>query len=127
MGDLSSGFWIIDDDLSFGRALKRMLNAKGFRAEYFGSAQSFLDSVPAGESGTAVVDIHMPDCNGFELMERMRALHYSMPVVIITGQPYPKTRELAVENGAAGYLQKPFSGESLLELLRKREQDKASL
>ncbi len=124
MGDCSLGFWIIDDDLSFGRSLRRMLSARGFRAEYFGSAQSFLDSVPPTQSGYAVVDVHMPDCTGFELMKRMHALHYRMPVIIITGQPYPKTRELAIENGAVGYLQKPFSGDSLLEIIGKLEPEK---
>ena len=48
---LFPNYWIIDDDLSFGKSLRRMLNARGVAAEYFGSAQSFLDSVPPGQAG----------------------------------------------------------------------------
>ena len=125
MGGMVSRFWIIDDDLSFGRSLKRALDARGFAAEYFGSAQSFLDSVPAGEHGCAIVDIHMPVCNGLELMGRMRDLHYDIPVIIITGQPYGPSRELALESGAIGYFQKPFSTDSLLEAVRKLDQAEA--
>ncbi len=112
-------FWVVDDDLSFGRSLKRMLNARGIPAEYFGSAQSFLDSVPPGQPGCAIVDVHMLGCGGFGLMKRMRALNYRMPVIIVTGQADSSARDLAIQHGAAGYLQKPFSAESLMELVQK--------
>jgi two-component system response regulator FixJ len=123
MGNYSACLWIVDDDLSFGKSLKRTLNAREIPAEYFGSAQSFLDSVPPGQPGCAVVDIHMPRCDGFELMKKMRDLHYGMPVIVITGHADSTARDMAMRNGAAGYLQKPFSGESLLELVHKLETD----
>jgi len=124
MGSPSVCFWIVDDDLSFGKSLQRMLSAREIHAEYFGSAQSFLDSVPSGQPGCAVVDIHMPECDGFELLKKMRDLRYEMPVNMITGHADSHARDLAMRNGAAGYLQKPFFGESLMELVRKLETDK---
>jgi two-component system, LuxR family, response regulator FixJ len=123
MGSTSECFWIVDDDLSFGKSLQRMLSAREIKSEYFGSAQSFLDSVPSGQPGCAVVDIHMPECDGFDLLKKMRDLHYEMPVIIITGHADSHARDLSMQNGAAGYLQKPFSGESLMELVRKLETD----
>ena len=66
----SSHFYIIDDDLSFGKSLKRLLNARGISADYFGSAQSFFDAGPSTQPGYSVVDIHMPDCDGFELIDK---------------------------------------------------------
>ena len=126
MDIMSVYFWIIDDDLPFGKSLKRMLNARGLAAEYFGSAQSFLDSVPPGQSGCAIVDIHMPGCDGFELIKRMQDLHYSMSVIIITGQATCDARDRAMRDGAVGYLQKPFSAESLLELVDKQEGEQSA-
>jgi FixJ family two-component response regulator len=126
MGEFSSSFWIVDDDLSFGKSLQRMLKAMGLYAEHFGSAQSFLDSVLPQQSGYAVVDIHMPGCDGFGLMEKMRDLHYVMPVILITGRSDAEARGLAIRRGASGYLNKPFSGESLLELVRKLELDRVA-
>jgi len=123
MGKPTACFWIVDDDVSFGKSLKRMLNARGLLAEYFGSAQSFLDSVPPGQPGWAIVDIHMPGCDGFCLLRKMHDLHYGMPVIIVTGQADSSARDLAMHNGAAGYLQKPFSGDSLLELVNKQDPD----
>lgn len=111
-------FYIVDDDLSFGKSLKRLLNARGMTAECFGSAQSFLDSIPPDQRGYTIVDIHMPDINGFDLMNKMREMHYVMRVIVITGQPQADNRNLAMEKGALGFLLKPFSEESLLELVR---------
>jgi len=121
MGAPTLCFWIIDDDLSFGRSLRRMLNARGISAEYFGSAQSFLDSVPPAQHGYAIVDIHMPCCDGFGLMTRMRGLKYDMPVIMVTGQADSEARARAMQCGAVGFLQKPFSEESLMELIDKQE------
>jgi two-component system response regulator FixJ len=126
MGKFPLCFWIVDDDLSFGKSLKRMLNARGFPAEYFGSAQSFLDSVPPGQPGCAIVDIHMPSYDGFFLMKKMCDLHYVMPVIIITGQASSDARDRAMQNGAVGYLQKPFSAESLLELVHKQDLEESA-
>jgi len=121
MGAFSLSVWIVDDDLSFGRSLRRMLNARGIAAEYFGSAQSFLDSVPPAQQGYAIVDIHMPSCDGFGLMARMQGLKYDIPVIMVTGQADSEARAKALQCGAVGFLQKPFSEESLMELITKQE------
>ena len=117
--------YIVDDDQNFGRSLKRLLTIKGFPADHFGSARSFLDSVPSGQKGIAVIDIHMPDLDGFQLMDKMRELRYEMPVIVVTGQTQENTRDLALERGAVGFLQKPFSDASLIELIEERVQLKS--
>ena len=109
--------YIVDDDPSFGKSLKRLLNARGMSADCFTSARSFLDSVPSSQQGCAIIDIHMPELNGFELMDKMRELHYSMPKIVISGQAQAGDRNLAINKGAVGFLLKPFSAESLFELL----------
>ncbi len=119
----SANFYIIDDDASFGRSLKRLLNARGVTAECFRSAQSFLDSVLPSQHGYAIVDIHMPGCDGLELMDRMQEMRYRMPVIIITGQPQAESRDTAMQRGALGFLQKPFGEESLLDLIDRHEAD----
>lgn len=113
----SARCFIVDDDLSFGKSLRRLLNAEGIPADYFVSAQSFLDSVHPGQHGYVIVDIHMPDLDGFALMDKMRELRYVMPAIVITGQTQADTRDLALNRGAVGFLQKPFSVESLMEVM----------
>ena len=106
--------FIVDDDRSFGNSLKFMLDCRGFQTDWFESADAFLDSVPCGQKGIAIVDIHMPLSDGFSLMDQMKALGYTMPVILITGQTGPDTRDKAMDRGAAGFLQKPFLEKSLL-------------
>ena len=118
MNDTRPRIFIVDDDQSFGRSLVRLLQARGFPAEAFSSARSFLDSVSADQCGFAVLDIHMPEFDGFALFDKMKEQHYRMTVVFVTGQAQSDDRVAAIEKGARGFLLKPFSEESLLELLR---------
>ena len=111
--------FIVDDDHSFSKSLQRMLNCRGISTNVFDSAQIFLDSVPSGQQGIAIVDIHMDVFDGFSLMNKMKALGYSMPVSLITGQTGPSTRDMAMDLGAAGFLQKPFLEKSLMTLIEK--------
>ena len=118
MAAFQDSVYIVDDDLSFGRSLKRLLNARGLAAACFSSAQSFLDSVSPGQKeGIAIVDIHMPGCDGFVLMDKMHDLGFRIPVIVITGKHQKSSHSCAMERGAMGYLQKPFSERSLLELI----------
>lgn len=55
--------------------MKRLLNAKRIPVEYFASAHAFLDAPPGRKNGIAVVDISMPECDGFALMDKMQALY----------------------------------------------------
>ncbi len=118
---LSSHIYIVDDDQSFGKSLKRLLCSEGFSAHYFRSAQSFLDSVPSDQHGYAIVDIHMPECDGFSLIDKMKALHYNLHVIVVTGCVQDDAIHMALKKGAIGLLQKPFGEESLLELFDKAD------
>ena len=110
--------YIVDDDTSFGRSLKRLLNARGLEAVYFQSAGAFLESVPFDrKGGVAIIDISMPECDGFALMDKMNSKGYGIPVILITGHAQINTHKIAMERGALGFLEKPFKEEFLLDLI----------
>jgi FixJ family two-component response regulator len=114
--------YIVDDDPSFGRSLKRLLSARGISADYFESAMAFLDSVPPDrKEGIVVVDIHMPDCDGFGLIDKMDARGYRMPVIVITAHAREDTQKIAKERGAMGFLEKPFDERKLLDLIESQD------
>lgn len=115
--------FIVDDDPSFGRSLKRMLRARSMKADHFESAQAFIDSVPSDQQGIAIVDLHMPECDGFSLMKKMQELHYGMPVIAISGHSMADFRNQAIRLGAVGFLQKPFNERSLLALIEAQTED----
>jgi FixJ family two-component response regulator len=101
-----------------------MLNCRGIAATRFDSARSFLDSVPSGQKGIAIVDIHMALIDGFSLLDQMKTLGYTMPVILITGQTGPSTRDMAMDRGAVGFLQKPFLEDSLMSLIKELQNPK---
>lgn len=120
MSQKEKQLYIVDDDPNFGKSLKRLLKCKGYQAEYFASAQSFLDAVPSGQKGIAIVDIHMSGCDGFALMDKMRVMRYVMPVIFITGNTEHDTRDIAMQRGGVGFLQKPFHEQSLLDVIEEQ-------
>ena len=109
--------YIVDDDESVRRALNRLMKSTGYDAETFDSAQLFLDSVPMDTRGILILDIRMPDIDGFELQKRLSALHSKLQIIFITAHAQAGDRERAMEAGAKGFLQKPFGDKSMLDLI----------
>jgi FixJ family two-component response regulator len=61
--------------------------------------------------------------DGFSLMDQMKTLGYTMPVILITGQTGPSTRDMAMDRGAVGFLQKPFHEDSLMSLIKELQDE----
>jgi FixJ family two-component response regulator len=59
----------------------------------------------------------MPGLNGLELQEALRSQGYQTPVILITAYPNEKHRKRALDNGAVGFLSKPFNEDALIECL----------
>ncbi|HYS16307.1 MAG TPA: response regulator [Candidatus Binatia bacterium] len=105
--------YVIDDDESLLRALRRLLGAGGFRVCTFSSAEDFLESATS-TPGCLVLDVHLGGLSGFELHDRLVAAGRRIPVVFITAHDDAVTRERARRAGAVDYLRKPFNDESLI-------------
>ena len=108
---------VVEDDPSFRRALSRSLVLRGFRSEVFASAEEFLQHPGALNADCLVLDIHLGGMSGFELQGELAKRPSPPPIIFITAFDEPATRERALEAGAAGYLQKPFDEDSLLQAI----------
>ena len=110
--------YLVDDDDSMRKALHRLLRLNGYAIESFSSARSFLDSVPSHEAeGFLLLDLRMPEMDGFELQEKLKELHCPLKIIMITADARTGDREQAPRNGALGFVQKPFDNRTLLELI----------
>lgn len=105
---------IVDDDSSLRRALRRGLRGEGYDVEVLASAGELLAFRWPAQPTCLVVDVHLPDLSGLELLRRIAARDPPVPVVVVTGDPDPKLEEQALRYGAAAFLRKPFDGERLL-------------
>jgi FixJ family two-component response regulator len=87
----------------------------------WGTAQLLLRrrsiSLRLAETICLITDLQMPELNGLELQEALRAKGYRTPVIMITAFPNEKQRARALENGAVGFLTKPFDERLLIECL----------
>jgi FixJ family two-component response regulator len=110
---------VVEDDESMIQALQRLLRAGGFLPRVFSSAEALLQSGAAAGASCFVFDIQLPGLSGFELWQRLAAGGAAQPVIFITAQDEPSTREAAALSGAFACLIKPFPGRALLDAVRR--------
>jgi FixJ family two-component response regulator len=108
---------IVDDDELARDGVRQLVESLGYRATTFASAKDFLDSNTLTETTCLITDLQMPGLNGLELQETLTSRGYQTPVILITAYPNDKHRTHALENGAVGFLSKPFTDRSLMECL----------
>jgi FixJ family two-component response regulator len=106
--------FVIDDDASVRRGLRRILRSAGHVVEEFASALDFLRRERSSGTGCLVLDIRMPQMTGAELFDRMVALGDSLPVIFLTGHGDVRTSVHAMKGGAVDFLLKPVDSETLL-------------
>jgi FixJ family two-component response regulator len=109
--------YIVDDDESVLRALRRLVQSAGMRAETFASSEDLLSHGYRGEPGCMLLDIQLPGMNGFELHEFLRASGHRPAVVFITAHPERRSRERANWSPAVDFLEKPFHDQALLDAI----------
>ena len=99
---------VVDDDEPIRKALSRLLRAWEFSVESFSSGRAFLDSLRDRHPDCVVLDLHMPDMNGLQVLRDLRCKGLDMPVIIITAHDEPNVRADCMAMGANDYLAKPI-------------------
>lgn len=110
--------FIVDDDESVCRALSVLLATYGFSVKTFISAEDFFSSVPNSVAGCLLLDIHMPGLDGWQAQQLLVKSGSSRSVIIMSAEKSDGLNERALKAGAAGYLQKPFNGQALVDLIK---------
>jgi RNA polymerase sigma factor (sigma-70 family) len=106
---------VVDDDVSFRRAVERLLASVGLSAATFASAQEFLQyELPAGPA-CLLLDVRMPEISGLELQELLTTTSHHMPIIFLTGYGTIPMSVRAMKAGAVDFLQKPCDDQVLLE------------
>jgi FixJ family two-component response regulator len=118
---------VLDDDASIRRSLARLFRALGLELRSFASAGELLASERPEPPVCLLLDLHLPDMNGLELLRSLHDAGESLPVVVVTGGLDKGLRERALQAGAAGFLTKPFDDLDLLAAIRHALGQGASL
>jgi FixJ family two-component response regulator len=108
---------VVDDEKSICVALKRLIRSAGMDVETYPSGEEFLTAVQTRQPDCVVLDLHMPNVNGFEVQSRLAQLGMHLPVVVITGHDTPESRARALAGHAVAYLLKPVDERTLLDAI----------
>ncbi len=108
--------YIIDDDHSVRKALKRLLTIAGYEPECFSSGPEFLRRHDLEEDSAVICDLRMPEMNGVEVLEHMASKSTTLPFIFITAVEDDSIVDHAQLLGKA-LLRKPVDADDLLEAL----------
>jgi two-component system response regulator FixJ len=111
--------FVVDDDPSVRRSLRRLVESAGFRVETFAGAREFLAVFRPSYKTCLVLDVRMPDMNGVELQKELAHRGARIPTIVISGYATPKMAAEARKGGALAFLEKPFEDEELLDCIRR--------
>jgi FixJ family two-component response regulator len=113
--------FVVDDDASMLKSVARLLRQLGYDSLLFRSAEAFANHGDFESAVCVLLDINLGDVSGIELRHRLIAASISVPVIYMTGNDNPATREAAHQSGCLAYLIKPFSAASLAEKLQRAQ------
>ena len=120
MPDQQQSIVVVEDDAGMRKALERLLRAGGFHCVSFASAEGLLKAGAADTAACLVLDVHLGTESGFDLQEILAVTHANVPVILMTGHDKISSAELARRTGPDGFLRKPFDGDLILDMVRRR-------
>jgi FixJ family two-component response regulator len=107
--------FVVDDDESVCKALKRLMKSVGIKVRTLASAEDFLNQGCHNVPGCLILDVRMPGINGLELQEKLVESSSTMPIIFISAHEDVSVREQGLRAGAVAFLQKPFEDKTLLD------------
>jgi len=113
---MSGRVLIIDDDERLAAMLSSYLAGRGYTVEHRADAAAGLAQLRTGKPDAVVLDVMLPDLDGFEVLRRIRATS-EVPVVMLTARGEDTDRIVGLELGADDYLPKPFNPRELVARL----------
>ncbi len=116
--DLIGTVYLIDDDDSMRSSLSRMLRDVGYLVYDYPSASLFLSSNKFVSPAVILLDMQMPDLSGLELLDHLKKIGFTTPIVFLSGQSHPQEIVKGLKKGALDFLFKPFNLEELLNAIR---------
>ena len=117
---------LVDDEPAILSALTQLLSLEGYQVSTFNQASEALACLQDDWLGVIVTDINMPGMDGLAFLRRVLERDSEQPVIMLTGHGDVSIAVEAMRVGAYDFLEKPFSNEHLLDVLR-RASDKRKL
>ncbi|MGH7562255.1 MAG: sigma-54-dependent transcriptional regulator [Gemmatimonadales bacterium] len=110
---------IVDDESGILDTLRILLRKEGFEVATAQGGKAGLEQIRAGTHDIVLTDVRMPQVTGLDILQAAKEQDPVTPVILMTAQASLQTAIAAVNQGAFYYVQKPFSNDELLAILRR--------
>jgi len=114
MDEKNFTLFIIDDDASVRKSLRRLLQAHQYQVETFASAEDYLSRENYSGIGAIILDLSMPGLDGIDLQARLMDSGSPLPIIFLTGHGDIHSSVVAMKQGAENFLTKPVDEKELL-------------
>jgi two-component system response regulator FixJ len=114
---------VIDDDKLFRWTASQVLERAGYRVHEAATGEAGLDAARDCHPGAVLLDIRLPDLDGFTVLKAIRQTRPDLPVLMVTAEPTPETSRRAVRLGAHAHFGKPCEWALLLDALSQALQN----
>lgn len=117
---MGTNVYIVDDDEAVRDSLRALLESQdigNFFVKDYDSGKAFLDDISNIQEGCLLLDFHMPELTGLELLQLLREKTFSIPTVFITAQCDPLLKKRVLEAGAYALLNKPVEDQILFDTI----------
>jgi len=108
---------IVDDDPGMLKYLSELVSTINYKSKTYDNANDFLSSYHDDGLGCLVLDLRLPGISGLELQQQLAANNIDLPVIMISGFGDVSTAVKAMKAGVLDFLEKPFKGQDLLDLI----------
>lgn len=110
---------VLDDEPGFRQAMSRLLKTHGYEIALFADGRELVEAASRQQFDCLLLDLHMPEVTGFDVLAQLAEHASRTPVIVITGHDAPGSAERARRLGAVGYLLKPVDQTALLEAMTR--------
>ena len=116
---MNENILVVDDDAELRKVLSSILSEEGYSVKTVENGKQAIGVCEKTRFDLALIDIKLPDMEGTELLHRLKEKQPHLVMIIITGFPTIENAMGAVNEGADGYILKPFEIGKLLQAVRK--------
>ena len=119
---------IVDDEPAITAALMTRLQACGYQVYHALNGLAALEATQMHQPDVIILDIRMPDIDGFDVCRRLKANpdHAHIPVIFLSADIQDSARKRAFDAGASAYLSKPYESSEVIKTIEKVTSETAS-
>lgn len=110
---------VVDDEAIVRVSCKRILEPEGFNVDVASDGYEALELIRKNTYNIIITDLKMPKMDGIEVLHWIKKNSPSSKVIVITGFSTPEIAEKSIASGAAKYLEKPFTPETLISVIKE--------